>query len=69
MNICIITTGYPTPFDPGKYAFVDQLACAWADMGIEVTVIYPIPYLVEVWDKKRFYRSKWKRNTIAGNAV
>ena len=69
MNICIITTGYPTPIDPGKYAFVDQLACAWADMGSEVTVIYPIPYLAEVSDKKRFYRSKWKRNTFAGNVV
>lgn len=69
MKICILTTGYPTPIDLGKYAFVDQLACAWADMGIDVTVIYPIPYLVELSDKKRFYRYEWKRTTKSGNIV
>ncbi len=68
MNICILTTGFPTPNDPGKYAFVDQLACAWADMGNDVTVIYPIPALVEFADKKRFYQPNWKRATSGGKA-
>ena len=69
MHICILTTGFPTPKDPGKYAFVDQLACTWADMGNEITVIYPIPAFVELMDKKRFYRSEWERNTPEGNKV
>ena len=69
MNICILTTGFPTPNDPGKYAFVDQLACTWAEIGNEVTVIYPIPHFVEVADKKRFYKSEWKRVTLSGKSV
>ncbi len=69
MHICILTTGFPTPNDPGKYAFVDQLACTWADMGNEVTVIYPIAALVELTDKKRFYKSEWKRATLCGKEV
>lgn len=69
MHICILTTGFPTPNDPGKYAFVDQLACTWADMGNEVTVIYPIPALVELHNKKRFYKPEWKRETSGGNTV
>ncbi len=69
MHICILTTGFPTPIDPGKYAFVDQLACTWADMGNEVTVIYPIPAFVELSDKKRFYKSEWKRETSGGNTL
>ncbi|MDO5311543.1 MAG: glycosyltransferase family 4 protein [Clostridia bacterium] len=64
-----MTTGFPTPNDPGKYAFVDQLACSWADMGNEVTVIYPIPAFVEFTDKKRFYKSEWKRATLDGKEV
>lgn len=68
MHICILTTGFPTPLEPGKYAFVDQLACTWADMGQEVTVIYPIPALVEMFNKKRFYKAEWERKTIEGNS-
>lgn len=69
MYICILTTGFPTPTDPGKYAFVDQLACTWADMGNEVTVIYPIPAFVELSDKKRFYKPEWKRETSGGKTL
>lgn len=69
MNICILTTGFPTPLEPGKYAFVDQLACTWADMGHKVTVIYPIPAFVEISDKKRFYKSEWERRTAGGNII
>lgn len=69
MHICIITTGFPTPLDPGKYAFVDQLTCTWADMGYKITVIYPIPAFAKLIDKKRFYKSKWDRKTSAGNIV
>lgn len=69
MHICIITTGFPTPLDPGKYAFVDQLACTWADQGHKISVIYPIPVFVEFLNKKRFYKSVWERKTIEGNIV
>ena len=69
MRICIITTGFPTPYDPGKYAFVDQLACTWADLGNEVTVIYPIPAFAELFDKRRFYKSEWTRETASGNRI
>lgn len=68
-NICIITGGFPTPKEPGKYAFVEQLACAWADMGIDVSVIYPIPTFVELFDKNRFYQSRWKKKTIQNNEI
>ncbi len=69
MRICIITTGFPTPTQPGRYAFVDQLACTWADMGQSVSVIYPIPAFVEYLDKKRFYKDKWERRTQKANTV
>ena len=69
MKICILTTGYPTPQDPGRYAFVDQLACAWADMGNKVSVIYPVPAFVEIKNQKRFYKSKWERETPGHNTV
>ena len=69
MKICILTTGFPTPKEPGKYAFLDQLACTWAEMGNEVNVIYPIPILVELFDKNRFYRSRWIRTTLGGSSI
>lgn len=69
MNICILTAGFPTPLEPGKYAFVDQLACTWADMDNKVTIIYPIPAFVEIYNKKRFYKSKWQRETANGKTI
>lgn len=59
-NICIITDGFPTPYEPAKYTFVDQLVCAWCDMGYAVSVICPVPYFV---GGKRFYKDEWKRKT------
>lgn len=69
MHICVITTGFPTPLEPGKYAFVDQLVSTWADMGNKVTVIYPIPILIELFNRERFYKSAWERITLAGSTV
>lgn len=68
-SIGIVTGGYPTPNEPGRYTFVDQLACAWADLGLEVYVICPIPAFVELRDKKRFYRSYWEKATSMGSIV
>ena len=69
MNICIITHRYPTPNDPGMFVFVDQLAMAWADMGIKIIIINPIPYFVEYSDKKRFYKKNWYKRTPNGNSI
>ena len=69
MNVCIVTNGYPTPNDPGMFVFVDQLASTWADIGVKVTVICPIPYFVEFFDKKRFYKKEWVKTTQKGNRI
>ena len=69
MNICIITEGYPTPTNPGLSVFVDQLASAWADQGMEISVICPIPYFVELFDRKRFYKKRWIKRTHKGNQI
>lgn len=69
MKISILTDGYPAPNNPGLYVFLDQLVSTWADMGNEVTVIYPIPYFVECFDKNRYYKQKWEKITQDGNSV
>lgn len=69
MKICVVTEGYPTPVDPGMFVFVDQLVSTWADMGVEISVIYPVPLFAEVHDKKRFYKSEWKKRTSNGNEI
>ncbi len=62
-DICIITKSYPTKKDPTTFTFVDQLACAMSDLGINITVINPIPIFSELLDQKRFYKNKWQRIT------
>ena len=69
MNICIITHGYPTPINPSMFVFVDQLACAWADLGLKVTVINPIPLFVEYFDKNRYYKKSWEKETHNGHSI
>ena len=69
MNICIITHGYPTPYNPDFFVFVDQLVSVWADMGLKVSVINPIPAFVECFDKKRYYKKKWEKQTLNGNKI
>lgn len=41
VKICIVTDFYPTKMVP-KYAFVEQLVLAWANLGIECTVLTPL---------------------------
>ena len=66
-TIAIVCAGYPTPADPTKMPFVDQLVCAWADMGVSVCVICPITRFIELKDKSGFYKGVWKRKTEKGN--
>ena len=68
-SIVIITAGYPTPVDTQPLTFLDQLACTWADVGINVTVICPIPRGIELKDKSKYYKSHWTRNSKTGNKV
>lgn len=64
-KISIITQNYPTPKRPDIYTFVDQLACSFADHGINVTVISPVPYL----KGHSFYKAEWERTTKKGNII
>ena len=65
-TITIICAGYPTPKDQTKLPFVDQLVCAWADLGITVSVICPIMRFIELKDRNSFYKKKWIRRTGTG---
>lgn len=66
-TICIVTPGYPTPKSPANYAFVDQLACAMADLDNRVEIISPIPLGRE---KARGYMgAEWERKTNRGNTI
>lgn len=66
-HICIVTPMYPTPKSPAQYAFVDQLACAMADLGNKVTVICPIPLGRK--KSRGFISEKWERKTEKGNEI
>ena len=69
MNICIVTHRYPTPNDPSMFVFVDQLSSAWADLGHKIQIINPIPFFVEYFDKKRYYKKEWTKLTQKGNSI
>ena len=66
-KITVLCAGYPTPADPTMLPFIDQLVCAWADMGVSVNVICPVMRFAEIKDKTRFYKSRWTRKTERGN--
>ena len=66
-RITILCAGYPTPVDPTMLPFIDQLVCAWADMGLEVNVICPIMKFIEFKNKNKFYKDQWVRKTDNGN--
>jgi glycosyltransferase involved in cell wall biosynthesis len=68
-HICIITASYPTPVSPASYTFVDQLACAFADAGKEVTVIAPVSRFKEHKDKAAFYQAMWQKTTDSGKKI
>ena len=50
-KLVIISKEYPTDTDP-IYSFVDQVACGFADAGIEVCVIAPLS-LTRVWKQSK----------------
>jgi len=47
-SICIITSKYPTKYNPAALVFVQQLVWAIADLGINCTVICPIAVNIDV---------------------
>lgn len=64
-SICVITPGYPSKEKPYAYTFVDQLVCAIADKGVEVSVVTPYDMLKAKSTGDRF----WERDTLSGNKV
>ena len=67
-NIVVITAGYPTPVNPKPLVFLDQLVCRWAEMGVNVVVVCPVPYFIELKDRNKYYKYKWYRET-SGNSI
>ena len=67
-RICIIANGYPTDDDP-QYAFIQPVAQAFADAGLECTVIAPqsISKVLTRKKKKRPYR--WIDKTEHNNTI
>lgn len=65
INICIVTPGYPTLQQPTRYTFVDQLACAMADEGVDVTVISPY----NLFREKKLCTKRWEKKTGNSNIV
>lgn len=47
-DITIITSKYPTKYEPSAVVFIQQLVWAFANMGIKCTVICPIASNIEV---------------------
>ncbi|PXW85958.1 glycosyltransferase involved in cell wall biosynthesis [Pseudogracilibacillus auburnensis] len=67
-EICIISSGYPTPEVP-KYTFVDQLVSSWADMDISCTVISPQNISNTLFEKNKRRPREWTKTTKKGNKV
>lgn len=66
-GICVVTNGYPTPLNPTFMPFVDQLVCAWADIGFKVTVINPVSIFDGWFNELRFYKTAWERTAPSGS--
>lgn len=60
-KICIISEGYPTDKKPW-FPFVDQLVCAFAEQGIECTVISPQSITKALMERKEFRSQRWIKN-------
>ncbi len=63
-RICIVTSGYPTPENPTRYTFVDQLACALRPWGGGI-VISPQSLL----RTKKLGIKSWVRTTCNGRSI
>ena len=59
-NVCIISEGYPTDKKPW-FPFVDQLVCAFADKGINCTVISPQSITKTLMERKEFRSTIWEK--------
>ncbi len=57
-KICIISEGYSTDKKPW-FPFVDQLVCAFAEQGIECTVISPQSITKALMERKEFRSQRW----------
>lgn len=65
-KICIISQRYPCKETPSVHVFVQKLAWAMADQGVEVMVISPVP----VWSlKMRSVPEVYEERTSSGNPI
>lgn len=64
-SICVVTPGFPSKEKPYVYTFVDQLMCALADKGLEITVITPYDIIKGKSIRTRY----WERKTPQGNII
>ena len=65
-KICIISQRYPCKETPSVHVFVQKLAWAMADQGVEVMVISPVP----VWSlKMRSVPEIYEERTSSGNPI
>lgn len=65
-KICVISQGYPTKGQPW-FSFVDQLLCAFSDLGVECTVICPQSYsksIIRKIDRRDIFWKKKYNNSI-----
>lgn len=67
-SICIITGSYPTSNNPVS-TFVDQLVCAWADLGIDCTVIVPSSITSRIANSDKLQKREWIKRTVKGNKI
>lgn len=67
-SICILADGYPTPTDP-FFPFVEQIALAMVDEGINVTVIAPQSYTKHLLRGKELHPKIRKYHQVGENCV
>lgn len=67
-SICILSGGYPTPTDP-FFPFVEQIAIAMVEEGIDVTVIAPQSYTKHIIRGKELHPKVRKYHQVGNSCV
>ncbi len=67
-HICIITSSYPSVTNP-VYTFLDNLVCAFADLGIQCTIISPNSISSNILGRTERKPVKWNKVTTNGNKI
>lgn len=67
-SICIFCGGYPTPDNP-SFAFIQPLARAFADAGVDVSVVCQQSLTRAIIKRKKLRPDVWYDETEAGNKI